>query len=183
MLVQRHDQSHGGALLSQFAQIGAMANLNAELLADLDSRIRGKGGLTVSGLSAAFNAFLPFFMMYSTYMNGFARAMDSLEGLIVNKKFAAFCDQRGGSSRLSSLMIKPVQRIPRYRLLLEELRKQSMKERVAAASDPEATLTPRHEAERDDIDAALLKAIETVKKIASKCNAGVADHVRYLLDA
>ena len=180
MLVQRHDQSHGGALLSQFAQIGAMANLNAELLADLDSRIRGKGGLTVSGLSAAFNAFLPFFMMYSTYMNGFARAMDSLEGLIVNKKFAAFCDQRGGSSRLSSLMIKPVQRIPRYRLLLEELRKQSMKERVAAASDPEATLTPRHEAERDDIDAALLKAIETVKKIASKCNAGVADHVRYL---
>jgi hypothetical protein len=64
-----------------------------------------------------------------------------------------------------SLLIKPVQRIPRYRLLLEELQKQCGKER--ACEEDGGELSP--------IDAVLEETIEIVKSVASACNAGVQD--------
>ena len=178
-IVTKHDAANGGALLALFAQVEAMANLNAEFLVELDRRKaeRPNAELAPIDVCAAFDAYLPFFKLYAPYMNGFKAAMESLDGLMTGrskKEFVAFCEPRGGSSKFMSLLIKPVQRIPRYRLLLEELRKQHGKERAKAA---EQQGTGYAHAEADaTVDAALAKTIDMVKGIAAKCNAGVEEH-------
>ena len=178
-IVVKHDSANGGALLALFAQVEAMANLNAEFLVELDRRKaeRPNAELAPIDVCAAFDAYLPFFKLYAPYMNGFKAAMDSLDGLMTGrskKEFIAFCEPRGGTSKFTSLLIKPVQRIPRYRLLLEELRKQHGKERAKAA---EAQGAAYAEAEADAaVDAALAKTIDVVKSIAAQCNAGVEEH-------
>ena len=75
--------------------------------------------------------------------------------------FAAFCQE--GTRRnhaLQSLLIKPVQRIPRYKLLLGELHK-----RAGKAGAPAATL------------AAIMKASDAVSVVAMACN----DRVSHVL--
>ena len=79
---------------------------------------------------ALFHKFSPFFKMYTDYVNNHNEATILLDNLHNNankfKKFAAFEAQavlkedcRGMG--LASLLIMPVQRVPRYKLLLNEL--------------------------------------------------------------
>ena len=77
-------------------------------------------------IGQAFMKFTPFFAAYKIYITGFERASNFLaEILLKNTKFARFCEDVRCSpvSRgldLSSLLILPIQRIPRYELLLNE---------------------------------------------------------------
>jgi hypothetical protein len=73
-------------------------------------------------------------MLYRKYLANYNTANRTLKLLGEDKKFQAWlldteaknAEQLSGTS-LSSLLIQPVQRIPRYRMLLEELLKQYSK--------------------------------------------------------
>lgn len=77
---------------------------------------------------------------YSTYINNFDNSALTIGKLRKsNKKFSKFCDKQvenpeSRGQTLESLLIMPVQRIPRYILLLRELIKNSV------ASDPDLPL-------------------------------------------
>eukprot|EP00750_Incisomonas_marina_P006512 INCI14601.1.p1 GENE.INCI14601.1~~INCI14601.1.p1 ORF type:complete len:1269 (-),score=256.90 INCI14601.1:272-4078(-) len=74
-----------------------------------------------------FCKFAPFFKMYSAYIDGAEASMEAVHNLEeTNKLFAQFSHKivrtvAGGS--LNSLLIEPVQRIPRYLMLLKDILK------------------------------------------------------------
>lgn len=75
--------------------------------------------------------YTPFFKMYRPYVAGYEGALNKLQQVQADRSSTAVffgeCAQRLGSQapKLDALLIEPVQRIPRYRLLLEEARKQT----------------------------------------------------------
>lgn len=65
----------------------------------------------------------PLFFIYIPYVNGYEKATNLVRELLKsNKDFAKLCSesakQTTGQLNLSSLLILPVQRLPRYQLLL-----------------------------------------------------------------
>lgn len=76
-----------------------------------------------------FKDFSFFLKMYISYVLNFEKSLDRRSYLQSNnKKFAEFLslaekDDRCNGLNIESLMIEPIQRIPRYRLLLEQLLK------------------------------------------------------------
>lgn len=78
------------------------------------------------------------FMVYSDYINGFDEATVVLKKLLLNPKFVAFeqeCMKATGKRLdLASLLIQPVQRMPRYGLLLKELISHSSKDHIDYAN-------------------------------------------------
>jgi FYVE/RhoGEF/PH domain-containing protein 5/6 len=78
-------------------------------------------------LGKLFSGFSPFLKMYKQYLVDYERALSRRAVLMTsNKKFqefveAARLDPKCTGLALESLLIEPVQRIPRYRMLLEQL--------------------------------------------------------------
>jgi FYVE/RhoGEF/PH domain-containing protein 3 len=75
-----------------------------------------------------FVRFVPWFKMYSLYCSTYEASSKLLEQLLGDKKFAAFHaflnDATAKSkSQLPSFLISPIQRVPRYKLLLDEMKK------------------------------------------------------------
>ncbi|KAJ4458017.1 putative RhoGEF domain [Paratrimastix pyriformis] len=95
-----------------------------------DTHLMLEGKLKIAGLnaSAACDSLLtlgPFMKMYTSYVNGFMNSLQTLKEARNNnnslKNFLKKQQQKFGN--LDSLMIQPVQRIPRYELLLKEMLK------------------------------------------------------------
>ncbi len=77
-----------------------------------------------SGSSLVSSVFLelgPFFLIYEEYCSGFETAQNVLDSFGRDAAVASFLKTLKGSLTLDSLLIMPVQRIPRYKLLLEDL--------------------------------------------------------------
>lgn len=77
-------------------------------------------------IGALFKSFAPFLKMYTQYVNNHENSSQILNELIQKKrkKFIQFCntaltDARCKGNSLQSLLIMPVQRVPRYKLLLQ----------------------------------------------------------------
>jgi len=76
-----------------------------------------------------FKQFAPFFKMFTMYLNNYEHAINLKCSLCdTNAAFNEFvnhaqCDPRCKAMDLNSFLITPVQRVPRYKLLLEELLK------------------------------------------------------------
>eukprot|EP00808_Paulinella_micropora_P031369 g71387.t1 len=102
-----------------------------------------------------------FFKMYTEYLNGYEPLLDLLAKLTTKSDRAAkflagvreTLSQEPGGLNLMSYLIMPVQRVPRYVLLLKEL---------ARVTDP------RREAEFSPIE----EALESISKVASSINEG-----------
>ena len=84
-------------------------------------------------IGALFKTFAPFLKMYTTYVNNHQRAIERLTDIIQSKRkkflqftVAASSDPRCRGNTLQSFLIKPVQRVPRYKLLLQELIKYTL---------------------------------------------------------
>jgi hypothetical protein len=109
-------------------------------------------------LGAIFAEFAPAFEVYSAYVNNYDHSMAVLARVKQQDKFRAFCDENQATAKgldLSSFLIMPVQRIPRYELLLREVIKQS---------EPDHPDLPRLEA-----------AAEAVKQVANRVNNAKAE--------
>ncbi|XP_014261689.1 FYVE, RhoGEF and PH domain-containing protein 4-like [Cimex lectularius] len=105
-------------LKNMFDNLESLYNVNGELLNELK-----KHGENVS---QAFITVAPFFKLYSVYAYDYRQSLATLQELPkVNPKLDAFIKRQEErpevSMKLASLLIAPIQRIPRYRLLLKEL--------------------------------------------------------------
>ncbi|CAG8502203.1 874_t:CDS:10 [Paraglomus brasilianum] len=125
-----------------FSNLKELINVNTELLRELEERIAGIGEKRSSELNLWSNdedacvgdIFLnlgPFLKMYSIYVNNFNSALALIdEQLKSNPAFAAFLRDIIKTGQCKGLtfqayLIMPVQRIPRYKLLLEDLLKKT----------------------------------------------------------
>lgn len=110
-----------------FENIETLYNVNAELLNELKQ--------DPENIAAAFYKLAPFFKLYSVYAYNYKRALFLLQEIQNNDpKTAEFISSQETrpevSNKLSSLLIAPIQRVPRYKLLLKEvLRHTSPKEK------------------------------------------------------
>jgi len=104
---------------------------NWETLAQMHTGLLGD--ITEKGKSVgeAFVKFSDYLKLYSVYLDGYSKILSTLQDLKSNKKFQLFLylvlqniEASGEKSMdLTSYLIQPVQRVPRYVMLLKEIRK------------------------------------------------------------
>lgn len=109
-----NDASH----TSLFGQIEMIYNLNGEFLKELEENLENVG--------KAFLKIAPFFKLYSVYAFDYRSSLLILQELsLKNPVFRKFLENNESRpevcKKLNSLMIVPIQRIPRYKLLLEQV--------------------------------------------------------------
>ncbi|EDW37715.1 GL21162 [Drosophila persimilis] len=101
-----------------FGQIEMIHNLNGEFLRELEANMEN--------VAHAFLKMAPFFKLYSVYAFDYRGALFVIQDLISkNPVFRKFLEQTESrpevQRKLNSLMIVPIQRVPRYKLLLEQV--------------------------------------------------------------
>lgn len=80
-------------------------------------------------VASVFRKYAGYLKVYTKYVNNYDNACVRVAALKKNAQFQEFLNQRrrdpscGGGLDLMSFLIMPIQRIPRYRLLLEELKR------------------------------------------------------------
>ncbi|XP_066257647.1 rho guanine nucleotide exchange factor 39-like [Euwallacea similis] len=101
-----------------FGNINTIYDINKELLNKLD-----KG---FDNVANAFSKIAPFLKLYSVYAYEFRKSITILQNArSCNPNFAKFVENQETrpevQSKLSALLIAPIQRVPRYKLLLNQL--------------------------------------------------------------
>ncbi|KAI9007250.1 Dbl homology domain-containing protein [Gaertneriomyces semiglobifer] len=111
-----------------FSELAGIVNVNTELKRQLEDRIENVSWDPGHGrVGDIFLNMAPFLKMYSSYVKNFNSALSTVEDLTA--KVPAFADFVAKKNKvchglnLQSYLILPVQRIPRYKLLLEDLMK------------------------------------------------------------
>lgn len=148
-------------LATVFPQLETIRNFSAQLLESLDAR-RAQWHASTTTVGDVFLATGPFLKAHASFVNGHADAVAAFERLALRlpevQRIAsdALLDARSRGQNIQSLLITPVQRIPRYLLLLESL----------LSRTPEAH--PDH--------ALLTSAVKLVRGIASELNESKRNH-------
>lgn len=101
-----------------FGQLELIHNINNELLERLDADL--------DDVANAFLKLAPFFKIYSVYAFDYRNSMILLQNLTMkNAPFRSFLENAESrpevQQKLNSLLITPIQRVPRYRLLLQQV--------------------------------------------------------------
>ena len=140
-----------------FGNIETLLPLHEKMLHDLEERQKTQPG----DIGSTIAEFSPYLKMYTAYLNNNSAAQQLIAEIKKrkNSSFAQFCAEVKGES-LSSLMIKPAQRIPRYRMLLENLLKYM----------PETETEKRKH---------LAKALDAVRTAADHCDQHIAKTMEY----
>eukprot|EP00475_Leptophrys_vorax_P015286 TRINITY_DN21663_c0_g1_i1.p1 TRINITY_DN21663_c0_g1~~TRINITY_DN21663_c0_g1_i1.p1 ORF type:complete len:721 (+),score=193.36 TRINITY_DN21663_c0_g1_i1:1965-4127(+) len=117
-------------ILGVFSNIDVILQINSNFLTSLKERVtEAKPDERNAMVGTVFKKLGPFFKMYTQYINNHPSAVSRLVNSLYKKeKFKNFLQQneRTASAKgldLESLLITPVQRVPRYKLLLEVLLK------------------------------------------------------------
>lgn len=115
-------ESHRTALVSN---VELQKNFHDQFLYDLETSGYNK-------YEEVFIKYASFFRMYTTYMSNYQKCLDTLQALRNNKLFSKFLHEtseilmKHGSDNLMSLMIMPVQRVPRYVQLQREQKRYTL---------------------------------------------------------
>eukprot|EP01083_Nonionella_stella_P126121 381599_1 len=142
------------------SDIHAILGLNQTFLEDLQKVIEGgKFNNDTTKIGSIIYAFCPHFKMYQNYLNNYSKAAERLAQL--RKKstssFSIYCDRQREQKcfnhlPLESLIILPIQRMPRYKMLLEEIIKhtqsihpdlQQLKQALAKISEVNDSINTR----------------------------------------
>lgn len=166
-------QPAGQALLSKkslqdiFANLIDLLNVNRELLRQLEGRIvKRTWNPKTDCLGDIFCDMAPFFKMYSLYVKNFNSALSVISNQIQrHPPFAQFLKDPKVTSQCKGLsfeayLILPVQRIPRYKLLIEDMLKN----------------TPIFHKDYQG----LAKALDLVKKVAVFVNETIRQHEMFM---
>jgi FYVE/RhoGEF/PH domain-containing protein 5/6 len=115
---------------SIFSNIGMIYELNRKLCDDIEARV--VSWTNESSLGDIFLSFSPFLKMYSMYVSNHDHAIENIMMLQrkQNEKYDKFAlvfanEPILKGHDLNSFLIMPIQRIPRYKLLLTELLKRT----------------------------------------------------------
>jgi len=112
-----------------FANLQDIVNINSSLLNDMQGKVREVNDKAEDAMMGAlFKANAEGFVQYAKYVNNFDDSLKVLEELQSRKDAKKFFDgiletHQGQLLDLGAYLIMPVQRLPRYELLLRELRK------------------------------------------------------------
>ncbi|KAL6061069.1 ensconsin isoform X5 [Balamuthia mandrillaris] len=145
--LDRHDMS------TIFSNISTIHGIHKKLLLDI------KQSSDAISFSNSLLAFFPFLKMYTTYINSYDKADKRLKELVKGSKkmenFLEECKKKPEcrSLDLSSYLIMPIQRLPRYELLLRDI--------IRATS-------PQEESELQKLNAALATVVEVNKHVNQK---------------
>lgn len=142
-----------------FSNVEALIPVHKEFLAKLEERL-AEWDNAKTPLSDIFNKLAPALKLYVQYVSSFDRSSNVLTALLENSDFRkwheAVCHKPELKMlRLNAFLIMPVQRVPRYELLLRELVKNT------------ASAHPDHEGLKD--------AYEMIQKVAEDINEGKRD--------
>lgn len=101
-----------------FGQLELIHNIQLELLTRLETDL--------NDVANAFLRLAPFFKIYSVYAFDYRSSLMLLQNLTTkNAPFRSFLEQAESrpevQQKLNSLLITPIQRVPRYRLLLQQV--------------------------------------------------------------
>jgi len=114
-----------GDVQSLFATFEAVPKLNERFIKDIAARVQDWS--TSQTIGDVFLTYAPFFKVYLVYVQGFEKMSQRLQELRKeNERFKAFlecCELIDRHPPLQSLLIMPVQRIPRYRMLIRDMLK------------------------------------------------------------
>jgi len=135
--------------------------MNNKLLHDLETKVLANYDNESTPLAYLFKDFVPYFKMYTNYVNNHEKAVTELRHLNDNEKFLKYCKEKMSICNgldLSSLLIQPIQRIPRYELLIREV------------------LGNTHESHPDKEE--LDECYQELKKMNSKINHSMDEHKR-----
>eukprot|EP01113_Clastostelium_recurvatum_P043250 TRINITY_DN7113_c0_g1_i2.p1 TRINITY_DN7113_c0_g1~~TRINITY_DN7113_c0_g1_i2.p1 ORF type:complete len:747 (-),score=191.64 TRINITY_DN7113_c0_g1_i2:56-2296(-) len=105
-----------------FSSVEILRNLHRELLKTIEGRL--DKWHPNQRLGDVFCEMVPYFKMYTGYCANFDHSMQVLAKCREHKTFTTFLDECQGSRaplKLEAYLIMPIQRIPRYNLLLEDL--------------------------------------------------------------
>lgn len=124
-----------------FSNVTIIRTLNEDLLKTLEERASDPAAKTIGD---AVKAFCQYTKVYQSYAKFYSELRGQVDDAIASdKKFREFCsaacqnpDSKGLT--LASLMITPIQRVPRYILLLQELLKNTPEEHKDQQLIPEA---------------------------------------------
>eukprot|EP01113_Clastostelium_recurvatum_P035747 TRINITY_DN5015_c0_g1_i2.p1 TRINITY_DN5015_c0_g1~~TRINITY_DN5015_c0_g1_i2.p1 ORF type:complete len:810 (-),score=195.49 TRINITY_DN5015_c0_g1_i2:112-2541(-) len=109
-----------------FSTLDVILNYNQLLLSDLELRV-GKGWTPHQRLGDIFLTIASFLKIYSQYCSNYTEALKVLMECKKNPKWVKFYDElkkKNDTLQMAGLedyLIRPVQRIPRYNLLLQDL--------------------------------------------------------------
>uniref|UniRef100_A0A182J5D1 Uncharacterized protein n=1 Tax=Anopheles atroparvus TaxID=41427 RepID=A0A182J5D1_ANOAO len=136
-----------------FGQLDTIHNLSQELLKKLDDNL--------DNVVRAFTNLGPFFKLYSVYAFDYRNSLCTLQSLTDKnptlKRYISNTECRPEvQTKLISLLITPIQRIPRYKLLLQQV--------LFYTSPSDAAYRP------------LLESIRLVEQSVSHINSVVEDH-------
>eukprot|EP00954_Amorphochlora_amoebiformis_P018273 1324942-Amorphochlora_amoeboformis.AAC.1 len=110
---------------TMFGNIETIFQVNTHFLQELrrnqECETNNKPG---KGIGAIFLEFAPYFKMYTDYVGNHDRATDLLSKIQSTggrkyNSFKSFLSQSQKKAPLTALLILPIQRVPRYRLLLQ----------------------------------------------------------------
>lgn len=107
-----------------FGSLAQALPINMALLEDLKLRLATYNETTMIG--DLFIKFAPYFKLYAAYIGGHERALNLISNLCAKNKAFRTVVEKGtkiAGCTLQSCLILPVQRIPRYELLLNEMLK------------------------------------------------------------
>jgi hypothetical protein len=140
-----------------FSNIALLHSVHKELLSDLGARFYAATNESPC-IGDIFAHLAPYLKLYAQYYRDFDRADQELKRVMQRSRVQAFCDKTKSDPRsrgldLISFMIMPVQRLPRYVLLLEQL----------------VEATPREHADF----APLASALKQMRDIVSSADAAV----------
>ena len=138
---------------SIFGDILGIRQVNKELLSAME--------ISTDKIGQVFLDLAPYLKFYSTYANDFKTATNLVEDqLNKNKPFRQFMERQESRpevcKKLNALLITPVQRIPRYKLLLDDIIKN----------------TPRYHPDKDN----LMEARTQIDAIAWYINDQIEDY-------
>eukprot|EP00127_Corallochytrium_limacisporum_P001343 Clim_evm8s52 gene=Clim_evmTU8s52 len=108
---------------SLFSNMEALLGINEALLRDILSRVP-ESNLGDTQIGDLFLAFAPYLKMYKVYFSTHAEAQNQLAGMVsMNDQLAQFLKERGtfGVPTMDSLLLMPIQRVPRYSLMLQQM--------------------------------------------------------------
>ncbi|KAL6069310.1 guanine nucleotide exchange factor 9 [Balamuthia mandrillaris] len=120
LMKEGHSALNPEVLKAVFCNSLTILNLNQGLLADLQA-IRKTWSDETTLLGQAFRKWIPFMKMYKEYGNNFDRANEMCNKLREHGQIVAVLDatkNRCQQLTLDALLITPIQRLPRYNLLL-----------------------------------------------------------------
>jgi hypothetical protein len=140
--------AHVEDVKSIFSVMEHLLPLNQNLMVSLEERVIN--WTTSARIGDIFAKFAPFLKMYTTYSNNYDTALQVLQKIV----HEPFVQELGFSSHIiENILITPIQRIPRYSLLLTDLL---------------ANTAPDHPDQAD-----IARSLATIKDVADHVNKGV----------